>query len=52
MRGSRRPSQGLSPYRLPSLPSHGLAPVALRGRYLPPAPRVLPKSESIRVRAS
>ena len=36
MRGSCRPSQGLTPYPLPSLPSHGLAPVALRGRFLPP----------------
>ena len=52
MRGSRRPSQGLSPYPLPSLPSHALAPVALRGRFLPPSPRFLPKSESKRVRAT
>ena len=36
MCGSCRPSQGLTPYPLPSLPSHGLAPVALRGRFLPP----------------
>ena len=52
MCGSCRPSQGLSPYPLPSLPSHGLAPVALRGRFLPPASRFLPKSESKRVRAT
>ena len=35
MRASCRPSQGLSPYPLPSLPSHGLAPVALRGPFPP-----------------
>ena len=29
MRGSCRPSQGLTPYPLPSLPSHGLAPVGM-----------------------
>lgn len=53
MCGSCRPSQGLTPYPLPSLPSHGLAPMALRGRFLPPpASRFLPKSESKRVRAT
>lgn len=52
MRGSCRPSQGLTPYHLLSLPSHGLAPVALRGRFCPPASRFLPKSESKRVRAT
>ena len=36
MRGSCRPSQGLTQYPLLSLPIHGLAPVALRGRFLPP----------------
>ena len=36
MCGSCRPSQGLTPYPPPSLPSHALAPVALRGRFLPP----------------
>ena len=36
MRGSCRPSQGLTLYPLLSLPRHGLAPVALRGRFLPP----------------
>ena len=53
MCGSCRPSQGLTPCPLTSLPSHGLPPVALRGRFLPPpAPRFLPKSESKRVRAT
>lgn len=36
MRGSCRPSLGLTLYPLLSLPGHGLAPVAPRGRFLPP----------------
>lgn len=52
MRGSCRPSLGLTLYPLLSLPGHGLAPVALCGRFLPPASRFLPKSESKRVRAT
>ena len=36
MRGSCRPSLELTLYPLLSLPGHGLAPVALRGRFLPP----------------
>ena len=38
MRGSCRPSLGLKLYPLLSLQGHGLAPVALRGRFLPPHP--------------
>ena len=52
MRGSCRPSQGLTPYPLLSLPGHRPAPVALRGRFWASASRFLPKSESKRVRAT
>jgi len=52
MRGSCSPSLGLKLYPLLSLPHHGPAPVVLRGRFLAPASRFLPKSESKRVRAT
>ena len=38
MRGSCRPSLGLTLYPLLSLPGHGLAPVAPRGRFCPRVP--------------
>ncbi len=52
MRGSCRPSLELTLYPRLSLTRHGPAPVVLHGRFLAPASRFLPKSESKRVRAT
>ncbi len=46
MRGSCRPSLELTLYPRLSLTRHGPAPVVLHGRFLAPASRFLPKSES------